>query len=51
MRELENVLQRALVLCSDQCITAADIMVDGVVGEQLSAERLMKTESGQKLSA
>jgi hypothetical protein len=26
-------------------------MVDGVVGEQLSAERLMKTESGQKLSA
>ena len=51
VRELENVLQRALVLCSDQCITAADIMVDGVVGEQLSAERLMKTESGQKLSA
>jgi two-component system response regulator FlrC len=51
VRELENVLQRALVLCSDQRITAADIMVDGVVGEQLSAERLMKTETGQKLSA
>jgi two-component system response regulator FlrC len=51
VRELENVLQRALVLCSDKCITAADIMVDGVVSEQLSAERLMKTEAGQKLSA
>jgi two-component system, response regulator FlrC len=51
VRELENVLQRALVLCSDKCITAADIMVDGVVGEQLSSERLMKTEASQKLSA
>jgi two-component system response regulator FlrC len=51
VRELENVLQRALVLCSDKCITAADIMVDGVVSEQLSAERFMKTEAGQKLSA
>jgi two-component system response regulator FlrC len=51
VRELENVLQRALVLCSDKCITAADIMVDGVVGEQLSAERLMKTEASQQLSA
>ncbi len=50
VRELENVLQRALVLCSDNRITAADIMVDGVVGEQLSAGRLMKTEVGQKLS-
>jgi two-component system response regulator FlrC len=51
VRELENVLQRALVLCSDKRITAADIMVDGVVSEQLSAERLMKTEASQKLSA
>ena len=25
MRELENVLQRALVLCSDNIITAGDI--------------------------
>ena len=30
VRELENVLQRALVLCSDDVITSADIMVDGV---------------------
>ena len=51
VRELENVLQRALVLCSDKCITAADIMVDGVVGEQLSAERLMKTQASQQLTA
>ena len=51
VRELENVLQRALVLCSDGCITGADIMVDGVVDQQLSADRLRKSESGQKLSA
>jgi len=37
VRELENVLQRALVLCSDNKITAADIMVDGVVEQSLAA--------------
>ncbi|MGB2302813.1 MAG: sigma 54-interacting transcriptional regulator, partial [Candidatus Puniceispirillaceae bacterium] len=37
VRELENVLQRALVLCSDGVITSADIMVDGVFdGQRLS---------------
>ena len=51
VRELENVLQRALVLCSDGRITGADIMVDGVVDQQLSADRLRKSGSGQKLSA
>ena len=51
VRELENVLQRALVLCSDGRITGADIMVDGVVDQQLSADRLRKSELGQKLSA
>ncbi len=51
VRELENVLQRALVLCSDRRITGADIMVDGVVDQKLSADRLRKSESGQKLSA
>ena len=51
VRELENVLQRALVLCSDGRITGADIMVDGVVDQQLSADRLRKSEAGQKLSA
>jgi len=38
VRELENVLQRALVLCSDGVITSADIMVDGVFdGHRLGA--------------
>ena len=51
VRELENVLQRALVLCSDNMITAADIMVDGMVNEQLTSSRMMQADSEQFLSA
>ena len=49
VRELENVLQRALVLCVDNQITAADIMVDGVVGSQLSELRLPHTDQQSEL--
>jgi len=51
VRELENVLQRALVLCSDNMITAGDIMVDGMVNEQLTSSRMMQADSEQFLSA
>ena len=51
VRELENVLQRALVLCSDNMITAGDIMVDGMVNEQLTSSRMMQADSQQFLSA
>ena len=51
VRELENVLQRALVLCSDNMITAGDIMVDGMVNEQLTSSRMMQADSHQFLSA
>ena len=51
VRELENVLQRALVLCVDNQITAADIMVDGVVDTQLSELRLPQTEQQSELRA
>jgi len=51
VRELENVLQRALVLCSDTRITAGDIMVDGMVNEQLTSSRMMQADSQQFLSA
>ena len=51
VRELENVLQRALVLCVDNQITAADIMVDGVVDAQLSELRLPQTEQQSELRA
>ena len=51
VRELENVLQRALVLCSDNLITAGDIMVDGMVNEQLTSSRMMQADSQQFLSA
>ena len=50
VRELENVLQRALVLCSDNLITAGDIMVDGMVNEQLTSSRMMQADSQQFLS-
>ena len=51
VRELENVLQRALVLCVDNQITAADIMVDGVVDAQLSELRIPQTEQKSELHA
>ena len=51
VRELENVLQRALVLCSDNIITAADIMVDGTVTEQLTSSRMMQAEALASLPA
>ena len=51
VRELENVLQRALVLCVDNQITAADIMVDGVVDAQLSELRLPQTDHRSELRA
>ncbi len=51
VRELENVLQRALVLCSDNMITAGDIMVDGMVNEQLTSSRMMQADCQQFLSA
>ena len=51
VRELENVLQRALVLCSDNIITAGDIMVDGMVNEQLTSSRMMQADSQQFLTA
>ncbi len=44
VRELENVLQRALVLCSDNIISAADIMVDSTVTEQLTSSRMMQAQ-------
>jgi two-component system response regulator FlrC len=44
VRELENVLQRALVLCSDNIISAADIMVDGTVTQQLTSSRMMQAQ-------
>ena len=51
VRELENVLQRALVLCVDNQITAEDIMVDGVVGAQLSERRISKKDQQSELRA
>ena len=51
VRELENVLQRALVLCSDNSISAADIMVDGTVSEQLTSSRMMQADNEQFMSA
>ena len=51
VRELENVLQRALVLCVENKITAEDIMVDGVVGAQLSERRITKTDQQPELRA
>lgn len=51
VRELENVLQRALVLCSDNIISAADIMVDGTVSEQLTSSRMMQADNQQFMSA
>ena len=51
VRELENVLQRALVLCSDNLITAGDIMVDGMVNEQLTSSRMIQAASQQILPA
>ncbi len=42
VRELENVLQRALVLCSDNKITSADIVVDSVIEEKLSSKSIFK---------
>ena len=51
VRELENVLQRALVLCVDNQITAEDIMVDGVVGTQLSERRMPETDQQPELHA
>ncbi|MGB1183508.1 MAG: sigma 54-interacting transcriptional regulator, partial [Candidatus Puniceispirillaceae bacterium] len=51
VRELENVLQRALVLCSDNSISAADIMVDGTVSEQLTSSRMMQADNQQFMSA
>ena len=50
VRELENVLQRALVLCSDNSISAADIMVDGAVSEQLTSSRMMQADNQQFMS-
>ena len=44
VRELENVLQRALVLCSDNIISAADIMVDGTVTQQLTSSRMIQAQ-------
>ena len=51
VRELENVLQRALVLCSDGVITAADIMVDGVFEGQGLASRSSHDFSQHQLQA
>ena len=51
VRELENVLQRALVLCSDNIISAADIMVDGTVSEQLTSSRMMQADNQQFMPA
>jgi two-component system, response regulator FlrC len=51
VRELENVLQRALVLCSDNIISAADIMVDGTVMEQLTSSRMMQAQQDSALPA
>ena len=51
VRELENVLQRALVLCSDNSISAADIMVDGTVSEQLTSSRMMQADNQQFMPA
>ena len=51
VRELENVLQRALVLCSDNSISAADIMVDGTVSEQLTSIRMMQADNQQFMPA
>ena len=51
VRELENVLQRALVLCSDNIISAADIMVDGTVTEQLTSSRMMQAQQVSALPA
>jgi DNA-binding NtrC family response regulator len=36
VRELENVLQRAIVLSSGGKIRAGDIMVDGTIQERIS---------------
>ncbi len=47
VRELENVLQRALVLCSNNVISAADIMVDGVVDTGLATARLAQADISQ----
>ena len=47
VRELE-ILQRALVLCVDNQITAEDIMVDGVV-KPLSGRSLTQTEQPSEL--
>ena len=49
VRELENVLQRALVLCVDNQITAEDIMVDGVVDDQLSGRGLSPADQPSEL--
>ena len=51
VRELENVLQRALVLCSDNIISAADIMVDGTAIEQLTSSRMMQAQQDSALPA
>ena len=51
VRELENVLQRALVLCSDSSISAADIMVDSTVSEQLTSSRMMQADNQQFMPA
>ena len=45
VRELENVLQRALVLCSDNKITSADIVVDSVIEERLSNNSIFNQTS------
>jgi hypothetical protein len=45
------VLQRALVLCSDNIISAADIMVDGTVIEQLTSSRMMQAQQDSALPA
>ncbi len=42
VRELENVLQRAIVLCSDGRITEQDIMIDGLSSEALPQHFLSK---------
>lgn len=42
VRELENVLQRAIVLCSEGKITTQDIMIDGLMADDLPQHFLVK---------
>jgi DNA-binding NtrC family response regulator len=51
VRELENVLQRALVLSSGGKIMAGDIMVDGALQEAASTEMTTATMLQQSATA